>query len=123
MCVLCVQYIGKCQRELQDPSTGEGRRSDLEGMVKSDKSLIQQDNAAISSIDGELAELVGERATILNQGEPPGCHADDCQEWLPWQHLSGTCLIDTKGVSTCRRRGEGMQLPYSQYRGRNAGGY
>ena len=28
-----------------------------------------------------------------------------------------------KGVSTRRRRGEGMQLPYSQYRGRNAGGY
>ena len=30
---------------------------------------------------------------------------------------------DSKGVSTCRRQGEGMQLPYSQYRGRNAGGY
>ena len=28
-----------------------------------------------------------------------------------------------KGVSTRQRRGEGMQLPYSQYRGRNAGGY
>ena len=32
-------------------------------------------------------------------------------------------LYETKGVSTRRRRGEGMQLPYSQYRGRNAGGY
>ena len=62
---------------LQDPSTDEGRRSYLEGLVKSAKSSIKQYNAAISSIDGELAELVGERAAILNQGEPPGCHADD----------------------------------------------
>ena len=83
-----MQYIGKHQRELQDPSTDEGRRSELEWLVKSRKSLIQQHNAAISSIDGELAELVGERAAILNQGEPPGCHADDCREWLPWQHVT-----------------------------------
>ena len=75
MCVLCVQW----QRELQDPSTDVGRRSQLEELVKSYKSSIQQYNAAISSIDGELAELVGERAAILNQGEPPGCHADDCR--------------------------------------------
>ena len=88
MCVLCVQEIGKCQSELQDPSTDEGRRSRLEGAVKSLKSLIQRRNAAISSIDGELAELVGERAAILNQGEPPGCHADDCREWLLWQHVT-----------------------------------
>ena len=47
-----------------------------------------QYNAAISSIDGELAELVGERAAILNQGEPPGCHADDCRDGLPWQHVT-----------------------------------
>ena len=88
MCVLCVQEIGKWQRELQDPSTDEGRRSFLEEAVRSDKSNIQRYNAAISSIDGELAELVGERAAILNQGEPPGCHADDCREWLPWQHVT-----------------------------------
>ena len=79
MCVLCVQGIGEWQRELTD----EVRRSLLEEWVKSHKSLIQQYNAAISSIDGELTELVGERAAILNQGEPPGCHADDCREWLP----------------------------------------
>ena len=88
MCVLCVQWIGEWQSELQDPSTDEGRRSELEELVKSDKSRIQGFNAAISSIDGELAELVGERAAILNQGEPPGCHADDCREWLPWQHVT-----------------------------------
>ena len=35
--------------------------------------------------------------------------------WLTW-----VSLYNTKGVSTRRRRGEGMQL---QYRGRNAGGY
>ena len=87
-CVLCVQVIGKDQRQLQDPSTYEGWRSDLEKWVKSNKSSIQQYNAAISSIDGELAELVGERAAILNQGEPPGRHADDCREWLPWQHVT-----------------------------------
>ena len=72
-----MQEIGQWQRELQDPSTGEGRRSYLEEWVKSYKPYIQGHNAAISSIDGELAELVGERAAILNQGEPPGCHADD----------------------------------------------
>ena len=88
MCVLCVQCIGAYQRELQDPSTGEGRRSRLERLVKDDKSSIQQSNAAISSIDGELAELVGERAAILNQGEPPGYHADDCRDGLPWQHVT-----------------------------------
>ena len=82
-----MQYIGRRQRELQDPSTDEGRRSFLEKWVKSLKSSIQQHNAAISSIHGELAELVGERAAILNQGEPPGCHADECREGLPWQHV------------------------------------
>ena len=88
MCVLCVQCIGVWQSELQDPSTDEDRRSLLEEWVKSHKSSIQGHNAAISSIDGELAELVGERAAILNQGEPPGCHADDCRAWLPWQHVT-----------------------------------
>ena len=83
-----MQLIGEYQRELQDPSTGEWRRSHLERGVKSNKSSIKQRNAVISSIDGELAELVGERAAILNQGEPPGCHADDCREWLPWQHVT-----------------------------------
>ena len=80
MCVLCVQLIGKRQRQLQDPSTDEGRRPHLEEAVKYNKAYIQQHNAAISSIDGELAKLVGERAAILNQGEPPGCHADDCRD-------------------------------------------
>ena len=72
-----MQWIGEYQRDLQDPSTHERRRSELEELVKYRKSSIQGHNAAISSIDGELAELVGERAAILNQGEPPGCHADD----------------------------------------------
>ena len=83
-----MQVIGEYQRELQDPSTDEGRRPLLEGWVKSRKSSIQRLNADISSIDGELAELVGERPAILNQGEPPGCHADDCRAWLPWQHVT-----------------------------------
>ena len=82
MCVLCVQEIGEYQRRLQDPSTGEGMRSDLEEAVMSWKSSIQQHNADISSIDGELAKLVGERAA--NQGEQPGCHADDCRDRSPW---------------------------------------
>ena len=83
-----MQWIGGYQRHLQDPSTDEGERSELEGLVESFKSSIQQYNADISSIDGELAQLVGERAAILNQGEPPGCHAEDCREWLPWQHVT-----------------------------------
>ena len=83
-----MQYIGEWQRQLQDPSTAEGMRSHLEELVKTDKSSIQRHNADISSIDRELAELVGERAAILNQGEPAGCHADECREWLPWQHVA-----------------------------------
>ena len=79
-----MQEIGEWQRELQDPSIDEVWRSGLEDWVKSNKSSIQQHNAAISSIDGELAELVGERAAILNRGEPPGCHADDCRDRSPW---------------------------------------
>ena len=84
MCVLCVQSIVEWQSELQDPSTDERRRPYLEWWVKLYKSSIQLHNADISSIDGELAELVGERAAILNQGEPPGCHADDCRDRSPW---------------------------------------
>ena len=80
--------IGEWQRELQDPSTDEGRRSYLEEEVKFYKSSIQRHNAAISSIDGELPKLVGERPAILNQGEPPGCHANDCRDWLPRQHVT-----------------------------------
>ena len=88
MCVLCVQWIGKFKSELRDPSTDEGSRSYLEEQGKSNKSLIQQCNAAISSIDGELVKLVGERAAILNQGEPPGCHANNSRCQLPWQHVT-----------------------------------
>ena len=32
-------------------------------------------------------------------------------------------LYNIKGASTHRRRGEGIQLSYIPYRGRNAGGY
>ena len=84
-----MQLIGECQRELQDPSTDEGGRSDLEEWVKSNKSFIQQHNAAISSIDGELAELVGERAAILNQGEPPSSTKVSRQVAMPTTAESG----------------------------------
>ena len=74
MCVLCVQWIGEYERQLQNPSTDEGSRLRLEELVKSRNSLIRERKAAISSIDKELAE----QAAILNPGELPGCHADDC---------------------------------------------
>ena len=41
--------------------------------------------------------------------------------WAKGQGKRSECV--TKGVSTRRRRGEGMQLSYILYRGRNAGGY
>ena len=69
----------------------------------------------------------------------PGSPGDSITPWVSWFRFSGTLpaavigvrtvvTVPTpehtiKGVSTRRRRGEGMQLPYSQYRGRNAGGY
>ena len=76
------RWIQWCQGVSDECGSGVVR-SNLEWLVKDHKSLIQGHNAAISSIDGELAELVGERAAILNQGEPPGCHANDCRDWLP----------------------------------------
>ena len=72
MCVFCVQWIGEYQRQLQDHSTPEWRRAQW---VQDIRTHIQQHNVSISSI--ELAEPMGKRAAILNQGKPPGCHADD----------------------------------------------
>ena len=78
MCVFYVQWIGEYQSQLQDPSIPEWRRAQLKEWVQDIRSDIQQHNVSISSIEGELVELMGKRAAILNQGEPPGCHADDC---------------------------------------------
>ena len=84
MCVLCVQRIDHCQRQLQDPSTDEGRRPRLERLVQRAKNLHQRHNASIAEADARILELVRERSAIsLKQGEPLGCHADDCQVWLP----------------------------------------
>ena len=84
MCVLCVQHIDNCQRHLQDPSTDERRRSALEGLVQDAKNRLQRYNASIAEADAGILELVRERSAIsLKQGEPLGCHADDCRVWLP----------------------------------------
>ena len=84
MCVLCVQYIDDCQRRLQHPSTDEGLRAHLERVVQVAKNLLQQHNASIAEADARILELVRERSAIsLKQGEPLGCHADDCRVWLP----------------------------------------
>ena len=84
MCVLCVQHIDVCQRQLQDPSTDERRRPDLEWEVQDAKNQLQLHNASIAEADAGILELVRERSAIsLKQGEPLGCHADDCRVWLP----------------------------------------
>ena len=84
MCVLCVQHIDFCQRRLQDPSTNEGRRPGLEWQVQHAKNRLQRHNAFIAEADAGILELVRERFAIsLKQGEPLGCHADDCRVWLP----------------------------------------
>ena len=84
MCVLCVQHIDNWQRLLQDPSTDEWRRPGLERWVQDAKNLPQQHNASIAEADAGILELVRERSAIsLKQGEPLGCHADDCRVWLP----------------------------------------
>ena len=83
MCVLCVQYIDDCQRELQDASTDEWRRSALEGAVQYAKYLLQRRNASIAEADARILELVREKSAIsLKQGEPLGCHANGCRVWL-----------------------------------------
>ena len=84
MCVLCVQCIDDYQRQLQDPSTDERRRPDLELLVRGAKNQLQRYNASIAEADAGILELVRERSAIsLKQGEPLGCHADDCRVWLP----------------------------------------
>ena len=84
MCVLCVQYIDNWQRQLQDPSTDERRRPDLERALQDAKNQLQRHNASIAEADARILELVRERSAIpLKQGEPLGCHADDCRVWLP----------------------------------------
>ena len=45
---------------------------------------------------------------------------------INWEHqaqVTNDLYYYSKGVSTPQRRGEGMQLSYILYRGRNAGGY
>ena len=76
MCVLCVQNIARCQSDLLDPSTSEGRRAGLEESVQGWKGFIQEDNASIAQLNSEMVELVEERAAISGKGEPPGCHAN-----------------------------------------------
>ena len=84
MCDLCVQGIDDWQRQIQDPSTDERWRTHLERVVQDAKNLIQQHNASIAEADAGILELVRERSAIsLKQGEPLGCHADDCRVWLP----------------------------------------
>ena len=81
MCVLCVQFIDESQRELQDR---EWRSPVLEWQVQYTKNDLQRLNASIAEADARILELVRERSAIsLKQGEPLGCHADDCRVWLP----------------------------------------
>ena len=82
MCVLCVQRIDRCQRQLQDPSTDEGRSPDLEWRVQRAKNWLQQHNASIAEADARILELVRERSAISKQGEPLGCHANGCRVGL-----------------------------------------
>ena len=83
MCVLCVQRIDDCQRQLQDPSTGERLRPHLERRVQGAKNLLQEHNASVAEADAGILELVRERSAIsLKQGEPLGCHANGCRVWL-----------------------------------------
>ena len=83
MCVLCVQYIDDCQRLLQDPSTDERMRADLEWWVQHAKNELQQHNVYIAEADAGILELVREKSAIsLKQGEPLGCHANGCRVWL-----------------------------------------
>ena len=84
MCVLCVQRIDDCQRQLQDPSTNEWRRAGLERVVQYAKNQLQRLNASIAEADAGILELVRERSAISKQGEPLGCHANGCRVWLSW---------------------------------------
>ena len=67
MCVFCVQWIAKDQRELQHPSTSAERRRQLqedvldrENLIKSYKSYITSRDAAIEQHQAAMAALQGE---------------------------------------------------------------
>ena len=62
---------------------GGGGGGLLKFQVQGAKSLLQQHNASFAEADAMILELVRERSVIsLKEGEPLGCHADDCRVWL-----------------------------------------
>ena len=61
-----------------------GAGGTVQRAVQGAKNLLQHHNASIAEADARILELVRERSAIsLKQGEPLGCHADDCRVWLP----------------------------------------
>ena len=71
MCVLCVQRIAGNRRELQDPSTGDGRRTKLERSVQRNERYIQRFKDEIVSIESEIEEKeMAISSSLEKQGEP-----------------------------------------------------
>ena len=68
MCVLCVQEIASCQRDLQDPSTSAERRRELQREVQVYENAIKSRKSRISSYDADIKQHQAAMAAL--QGEP-----------------------------------------------------
>ncbi len=55
MCVVCVQVIARCQRELADPSISRGRRAGLERRVQVREDRIQHCKQRLVEAEAALA--------------------------------------------------------------------
>ena len=86
-----MQEIDWWLEQLKDPSTDGGRRSQLERAVQYRKDDIQSDKARIDALNASLE--TESRALSSKQGEPLGCHADDCRQWLPWQCVATASML------------------------------
>ena len=80
VCVLCVQWLVECRKELQDPSLKEERRAELEESVRTNEGLIQRytDNVVSyeEAIRAKHLELSGSQE---KESESRCCHANRCQ--------------------------------------------
>ena len=68
MCVLCVQELAGCQRQLQDPSLSVKERAELEKLVLGANNDIQRYKGKIASCE----EAIQAKQLALSTGQGKG---------------------------------------------------
>lgn len=69
-CILCVKDIAGWQRELQQPSTEEWKKREIQHRIQKVMGWIQEYNTSIAFYNTELAVL--EIKMTISEGEPSG---------------------------------------------------